>query len=166
MIKRIDNFLSEDVISTVQKIVQDNIDSPKWKTSMFWQEEIKKSSTIIPLFNLNEFVEVKELILKHYEPYLNLTDFKNFYLTYYIWPPLSYIPFHYDGTYKVASTIYLNKKWDRDHGGLFMCKNGEDYLAITPKYNHCIINTNDEIHGTTLTTSNAPKRETLQIFFS
>ena len=166
MIKRIDNFLSENIIVNIKKIVEDNLDSTNWKTSMFWQEQIKKSSAVLPLFNLDNFSEIKELILDFYKPYLNFKNFKNFHLTYYIWPPLSYIPFHYDGSYKIASTIYLNKNWDRDHGGLFMCKNGEDYLAITPKYNHCIINTNDEIHGTTLTTTDAPKRETLQIFFS
>jgi hypothetical protein len=165
MIKRIDNFLSENIITDIKKIVA-NTNSKNWKTSMSWEEAIKKSSVIVPVFNLNDFFEVKESILKYYEPYLNLKNFKNFYLLYYLWPPLSYIPFHYDALHKIASTIYLNKKWDRDHGGLFMCKNGEDYLAITPKYNHCIINTNDEIHGTTLTTIDAPKRETLQIFFS
>ena len=149
MIKRIDNFLSENIIVNIKKIVEDNLDSTNWKTSMFWQEQIKKSSAVLPLFNLDNFSEIKELILDFYKPYLNFKNFKNFHLTY-----------------KIASTIYLNKNWDRDHGGLFMCKNGEDYLAITPKYNHCIINTNDEIHGTTLTTTDAPKRETLQIFFS
>jgi len=165
MIKRIDNFLSENIITDIKKIVA-NTNSKNWKTSMSWEEKIKKSSVIVPIFNLNDFYEIKESILKYYEPHLNLKNFKNFYLLYYLWPPLSYIPFHYDDLHKIASTIYLNKKWDRDHGGLFMCKNGEDYLAITPKYNHCIINTNNEIHGTTLTTIDAPKRETLQIFFS
>jgi hypothetical protein len=166
MIKRINNFLSEDIITQIQNIIRENINSPNWKTSMFWQEPIKKSSSVVSIFDLGNYISIKELILKHYEPHLDLKKFKDFYLLYYIWPPLSYIPFHFDEYSKIASTIYLNKNWDKDHGGLFMCKKDDDYLAITPKYNHCIINSSDEIHGTTLTTTDAPKRETLQIFFS
>ena len=86
----------------------------------------------------------------------------------------SFIPFHSDKGYKLASTTYLNHDWELNWGGFFLY---EDYDGIIhaehPEYNKMIILAADNRkikeplnHGTTITSQGAKVRISLQIFFS
>ena len=88
-------------------------------------------------------------------------------VNYYRWPPHSYIPMHDDGHRVAAATIYLNKEWYPNWGGLFLYKRDEDPQINTffPSYNCCVINNNQILHGTSAVTSEAQDRETVQVFW-
>jgi hypothetical protein len=116
------------------------------------------------MFSLNQEKKYFDKIINRYKKSINIKDLSIF-ITYYVWNNLSYIPFHNDGNYCMASTIYLNETWSEDDGGLFLYKTNKDIKAIVPEFNKCIINKNNIIHGTTLTTTVSPYRETLQLFF-
>jgi len=73
---------------------------------------------------------------------------------------------HNDSNYEYGCTIYLNKYWDIDWGGLYIWKEGDKLNIEKPEFNKLIINKGNTKHGTTLLNYNAPEeRLTLQVFF-
>jgi hypothetical protein len=76
----------------------------------------------------------------------------------------SFIPWHNDYNYKYTGTIYLNKEWNKNLGGLFIYEDGEELKCIEPKFNSGIFFEPPMGHTTSLTAINAPLRESLQIF--
>jgi len=163
-IKQFNNFLDIDFINDIKKEVYQNIGEPNWKNSLCWDPSVRKSSTVVLIFGLNDFFknELKNKFVYFFPELIN----KLIYVNYYIWPNLSFIPFHADGGKYMGATIYLNENWDKDNGGLFLYEDNEEIKAIIPEFNKCIVNDLKTNHATTLTTMGAPYRETLQIFFN
>jgi|TARA_R100001460_G_scaffold63470_1_gene103692 Rps23 Pro-64 3,4-dihydroxylase Tpa1-like proline 4-hydroxylase len=166
MIDYYENVVSEKFIDQINEYVEyKKNNSGEWRTSLYWPENIKKTSTVVPILSLEHIPDVKNYLKKIYAKLIPETENLDIKISYYLWGPLSYIPFHCDEKRSVTSTIYLNKTWDVDHGGFFMYMHEGKYNAIPPKYNSCVITTKNLLHGTTLTTTDAPFRKTLQIFF-
>lgn len=161
----INNFLEKELIIDIKKHVRNNANNFNWRTNLGWDNSIIKSSAQVSMFSLNQEKKYFNEIINKYKKIINIKDLTIF-ITYYVWNNLSYIPFHNDGSYCMASTIYLNEVWSEDDGGLFLYKTNKDIKVIIPEFNKCIINKNNIVHGTTLTTKVAPYRETLQLFFS
>ena len=84
----------------------------------------------------------------------------------YLWTKGSYIPVHNDGSYSKAATIYLNKEWSYNDGGMFNWynKDEEKWNAVLPSFNLCLLNDKLQLHGTSPVTSENNVRITLQIF--
>jgi Rps23 Pro-64 3,4-dihydroxylase Tpa1-like proline 4-hydroxylase len=106
----------------------------------------------------------------------------------YYWMPGSHIPWHNDGIYPGGISIYLNESWDKNHGGLFLYMDYNNYnkavnddkdddddddddddhtptiKAIVPEQNLAVYQKGGRMHATTATTSSSPVRKTLQIF--
>ena len=78
----------------------------------------------------------------------------------------SFIPWHDDGGHKFTCTAYLNKEWHPDLGGYFIYQDGEDKKALVPEYNMAVSFVPPIGHTCSITASNAPLRESLQIFVS
>lgn len=170
MIRYHENVLDPRFIDELDKFVQAKKDKKEWQTNLFWPEYIIKSSTVVPVLSLDHVDTIRNYLREVYNKILPESSKHKMEINYYLWPPLSYIPFHDDSHKLIASTIYLNKTWDINHGGFFMYLENhnyhhENYKSIPPKYNSCVINDNKIKHGTTLTTMDAPIRKTLQIFF-
>jgi Rps23 Pro-64 3,4-dihydroxylase Tpa1-like proline 4-hydroxylase len=164
MIKIINNFLQEDTLNKIHDFIKKNLQEPVWRNNLAWNTEIRKSSYpvwILPLNN-NLNLEIKNNFIKHNFDVNNLKITAQFYC----WTPLSYIPFHNDDQKKLSATIYLNKIWKKDWGGLFIYEEKDNLQAIAPSFNKCIINNSFVEHSVTLTTIDSPYRETIQIFFS
>lgn len=96
----------------------------------------------------------------------------------YSWLPGSGIAWHPDYGNKSSMTIYLNREWRPDHGGYFCWKDwGEDLPQHTydyaptegrirmPQFNHYVYMNDAEWHCTTITSTLAPPRLSLQMFF-
>ena len=85
----------------------------------------------------------------------------------------SYIPWHEDGNNQFVTTIYLNQEpWNRNWGGALLYENkNKEIMAEFPEYNKMIVQSggfnvdNNMRHTTTITSSLAAPRVTLQIFF-
>ena len=164
MIRIIDNFLDETLLENVFSFISLNCNRNVWRTSLSWNQDIVLDSNIVQLLPLTENSIQKRLEDKYTEMSSLTGKYTDFSFHVYIWPKLTYIPFHTDGHTSFASTIYLNKKWSKDYGGLFLYEKNEELLAVEPRYNRCIINPNAILHGTSMTTFNAPPRITIQVF--
>ncbi len=97
----------------------------------------------------------------------------NFYCGIHIFLSGSYIPWHDDEIYKFVTTTYLNQEpWDWNWGGALLYENkNKEIMAEFPEYNKMIVQSggfnvdNNMSHTTTITSSLAAPRVTLQTFF-
>lgn len=89
---------------------------------------------------------------------------------YYEWHRGSYIPWHHDYNYDFGATIYLNKEWDVEDGGIFFyTKTGDvsDLKCIYPKYNTLVLNDSKEQHHVSLVNYHSKtERKTIQIWIN
>jgi hypothetical protein len=82
----------------------------------------------------------------------------------YVWTKDSYIPRHTDSHFGKAVTVYLNRVWEYDDGGMFMWQDGEEWKAVLPAFNLCTVNEGGLNHGTAPVKTTARFRITIQCF--
>ena len=85
----------------------------------------------------------------------------------YAWTRLSYIPWHNDEHRKDAVTVFPNREWDRNMGGLFLYETEPDgtIQAMVPRFNCALRNSGHILHATTPVYLEAPEpRFTIQLF--
>jgi hypothetical protein len=153
----IDNFLQKLIIKS-QKY------KPIWKSNINWGKNIVKGSSLVLAYELNkiDLTYIKSKFVKLDKSFKDKEIIGHFY----IWTRGSQIPFHNDTNYTHGCTIYLNKNWDIDWGGLYLWLKDDKLNAEKPEFNKLIINTNNTRHGTSIINYNAPEeRLTLQVFF-
>jgi Rps23 Pro-64 3,4-dihydroxylase Tpa1-like proline 4-hydroxylase len=156
MIEVVDNILSKD---TLTKVIEHNnkmnMRSLCTNSLHHWREEIIHFSKEVRIYNLDENSEEYKLIEK------DVGKCKG--ILYYYWQPGSYIAWHHDQMHDKAITIYLNDEWNYKDGGLFQYMD-KDIKTIIPKHNRGVIQTGFVEHSTTITTTDAPIRKSIQIF--
>jgi hypothetical protein len=76
----------------------------------------------------------------------------------------SFVPWHGDDKYLFTVTVYLNKEWDINFGGLFIYEENKELKCLLPKYNTAVNFIPPMGHTTSATNINATLRESLQIF--
>jgi|TARA_R110000824_G_C14885170_1_gene643858 Rps23 Pro-64 3,4-dihydroxylase Tpa1-like proline 4-hydroxylase len=157
-----EKILPVNLIQDIKEYV--NKERPQTTNYSFWDKTIIRDSARVDIFHLSD-TPFKAEVIKCFENYVDINKYSTSYVNYYKWLPGSFIPFHTDGFYRLSSTIYLNEHWDKDYGGLFLYEKNNEIRGFVPKYNHAVINTNTLWHSTSIISANAPKRETLQIFF-
>ena len=155
------NFLDQNLLKEINNFALSHLHLNCWRTSHFWKPVIKRATAPISILEIPEKMNklIQEIFRKKSLKWKNL----NIHCMFYLWPPGSYIGWHYDNTYKFGATIYLNEKWNIDHGGLFMYMNKNNIKAITPVYNQCIVPVKTK-HSVTLLTPDSDLRRTIQIF--
>ena len=161
----ISNILSKDTLVKIQKHNTDIFTSANLVTSTtFWGQNIIEYSKDVLIYELPK--ESKEFELLKSD--INLVNNKNRIesILYYYWKPGSYIPWHSDSIYSSALTIYLNKEWNYNWGGLFQYFDGDDIISVTPKYNMGVYQESTLPHSTTITNKDTAIRKTIQVFFN
>lgn len=96
-----------------------------------------------------------------------LPSYKNVEVLQYIWDRNSSISLHNDLCYKFGATIYLNKEWDINDGGLFVWVDSQsNSLRVNkPEYNTMVLNDQGEDHLVTIVSPFVRQpRYTIQIF--
>ena len=87
---------------------------------------------------------------------------------FYNWHKMSGISMHEDYGHMFGATLYLNKEWNPNWGGVFIWGESKDNLtnAIIPQYNTLVINHEPMLpHLVTLISPFAPEtRKTIQIW--
>ena len=157
-----DNFLESSLIHKINEYTFKQMNKPNWNTSHRWSNAVKRfTAPIISLYLPEQFVlPIQDRFNKiKYKR----KKFKMNTLMFYVWPPNSYIGWH-DDPYNFGASVYLNKEWDIEHGGIFLYKDKEDIKGVSPVYNRCVINVEKTMHTVTMTTPDAPLRRSLQIF--
>tara|TARA_R100001443_G_scaffold96313_1_gene103116 strand:- start:831 stop:1397 length:567 start_codon:yes stop_codon:yes gene_type:complete len=160
------NVLPNKLIKEIKTYVQDTVQDKRWQTSYHWPEFIRRTP-YIPILSLDQNLSIYNQVRKIFSKLFPPSKKFGMQVNYYRWPPHSYIPMHDDGHRVAAATIYLNKEWYPNWGGLFLYKREEDPQINTffPSYNCCVINNNQILHGTSAVTSEAQDRETVQVFW-
>ena len=160
------NFLDETFIDDfIKNIIKESQEyRPIWKSNINWGDNIVKNSSLVLAYEIN-----KENLNYIKSKFIELNDkFKDKEIVghFYIWTKGSYIPMHNDSNYEYGCTIYLNKYWNIDWGGLYIWKENDKLNIEKPEFNKLIINKGNTKHGTTLLNYNVPEeRLTIQIFF-
>jgi Rps23 Pro-64 3,4-dihydroxylase Tpa1-like proline 4-hydroxylase len=165
----INNFTSPDFIAEILKENQDLMYENVWRSNLGWQNDIVSPNGVVLIRPLNDN-QKKELLqsLKIHD--LVPTD-KQIELDAqaYMWHNLSFIPWHSDkendDEVRYAATLYLNKEWNNNWGGLFLYKKNDNIYAEAPRFNLLVFNDQNYEHATSMLTSNAPFRYTIQLFW-
>lgn len=164
----VSSFLPQNLITEIELYVDNSkkIKSKSWCNNSMWDNDIVKNSGLVAILTLPNFSKEIKNIFNSFDKKF---DEYSINVLYYEWYRGSYIPWHNDGNHCCGATIYLNKSWDIEDGGIFMYYDDEDQKnlkCISPKYNNLIINENNEFHHVSLINYHSKEtRKTLQIWF-
>lgn len=162
-IKRYSNFFNQEEIQTLLHesfYIFSNKESKYFTNFTRWQPEIIKDSGVVLMYPLTNDLKSFSIINNKFKTSPDGISF-------YYWTSKSYIPWHDDEGRSKACTLYLNKEWDKNWGGYFLAEDKEsNTIAIKPEYNLLIEQTGNLWHSTTPTTSFAPIRATVQMFWN
>ena len=149
-------FLEPSLLKPIDEYIKQRWNRYEWRTSMDWGVNIKRFSTPVGILQVPEefCTPIKKLFNRS-------IDDKG--IMFYFWPPGSYIGWHNDQGYSFGATIYLNKTWDINHGGIFLYQEGKSLKAYQPTYNTCVINDKKTSHCISITAPDAPLRTTIQV---
>ena len=146
MIKIKRNFFDNDLIDSLSSFAIKSYKSNKLRTNFSsWNDGIVQHSSVVLIYDIFHDNEIYKKLCKKF-------DTEDYNFTFQYWTQGSYIPWHNDGYAAEAGTVYLNKKWNLDWGGLFMWMDdsSKKIYAEKPEYNKLIFlsgNIND--HSTT-----------------
>jgi len=166
--KIIPNFLKGDMLEYAEELFS-NFPDPKYT----WVK-----SEFVPN---NHHVEYHTDVSEHskYEPlrkylYDNLKEIigdDNYRLIFYgrAWESGARHIWHNDvretNIDTIAVTIYMNKHWEIDWGGLHLYEENGDRKFYVPTYNDAIITYSPQMHAVSTIDRDADMRKTIQIFF-
>jgi len=165
----IDHFTSPKFIDEILKENGDLMYENIWRSNLGWQNDIISPNGVVLIRPLND--NQKKELLQSLKMHDLVPAEKQIELDAqaYMWHNLSFIPWHNDkdsyDDIRFAATLYLNKDWDDNWGGLFLYKKEGQILAEAPKYNKLVFNDQNYEHATSMLTSNAPFRFTVQLFW-
>lgn len=164
MITILDDFLEKNELENIFFYIQNNVQKPVWRNNLAWDAQIRRSSNPVWILPINDELNlnIKNQFIK------NNFNVQHLKITaqFYCWTPLSHIPFHNDDQKILSATIYLNKVWDKNYGGLYLYEENSNIKAVIPKFNRCVINDSSVEHAVSIISMDAPYRETIQIFFT
>ena len=136
-------------------------------TNLKWHESLTTNSGLVLCIRPSDQIEkqIEDILLE--KQILNLEKEKKISetgISINVWGRGSYITAHPDLNYSKAITIYLNKQWNYNDGGIFHWQNFEskEWNSISPTFNKAVINESGIMHGVSPVQSNF--RITLQIF--
>jgi hypothetical protein len=158
----IDNILPEGLCEKILNDYGDKLQVDRTNRHS-WPDSIMAPTTGLVLINdLDK--DLSSEIIEHITNSTNFTTDTNKGM-FYRWTPLAYITKHTDYGYAQAISIYLNKDWETDDGGIFMYRMNKDdnWIGVEPIYNRACISYGDIEHWTTPVTGNKD-RKSIQIF--
>jgi|688.fasta_scaffold15232_9 hypothetical protein len=144
--------------------------SDSWKVSTFaWPRYATLGISgnclfrkVNPELRLEILEEIKDIL-----PYCNKIS-----MNYHVTLPNGGIALHDDSNHKFGATIYLNKEWHINHGGLFVWQEEQEdgssiMKALVPECRSLVLNDIHEGHVVTLVSNYLPEpRISIQIFGS
>ena len=161
------NILESDLfqlVDSTSKKLLDSADSKIWNT---WSEQIRDWSKPVNIIDVPSDLQEKVYDdLKLHHLHMGGDVFVPTNMMFYYWLPGSYIPWHRDSSHEAGMTLYLNNNWLIKYGGLFNYYKENSIRGIKPKKNLGVLQVGGIGHSTTIISSTAPIRRTLQIFFA
>jgi hypothetical protein len=160
-----DKFFDDALYSECYEYSISKVGSPEisFRTNYIWEPGIVKDSNLVLIHDLNTDNVLYKKISDIIKTKCQIDTIKT--IMFYYWTPGSHIPWHTDGNHNGGITIYLNKSWDEDWGGIFLYKDGDLISGLYPKQNRCVMQHGGIPHSVAPTTKNSDVRLTIQIFF-
>jgi hypothetical protein len=148
VIRTYNNVLDEHLIKNVMDYFKSILSENVWSSSIGWDQSLSLLSSNVVTHTIFDKFLAKE-IKNSIEKVLNI-DFEKedlaFVPSIYVWGGGSYITWHPDNRYPYNGTIYLNKEWNSDDGGVFLYKDNQtkEIKGIEPTYNSMVVNSGTE----------------------
>jgi len=149
--KIINDVLSFSTYYDCLKELSENFNKRSWSSSLFmWSKEIHdgiKGSCMSSLVS----EELSKKIESDIKPHLTKT-YTGLYIQFHVFQYYSGVSVHDDGDRKFGATIYLNKQWDANWGGIFLWKENEKdeiMKGVLPKRNMMVLNDEKQLHMVT-----------------
>lgn len=159
----VQGFLPLDLLEKVRQVPRKTDRHRSNITS--WDQGLIQASAPVLLFDLPDDLreEVKRVVDVRY-PAMAVEELTGAVFT--AGGKLSYLPYHYDSSYKMAITVYLNDLWMKDYAGALIYLNDEtlEHHAVYPEFNKAVVIVPPVSHCTIMPNLHAPMRESLQIF--
>ena len=156
------NFLPLELIKAINAFVSHNARVAHWYSNLSWQEDtVQQGNGISTLRIPGHFEEKLKQLYTDYNPELKG---KKLLAEYCVGPGGSYVPWHYDDNYgikKIGSTIFLNKKWDRNEGGLYLYEKNNNIYGEVPEFNKMILNDHTLYHALSMVATKAVQPSTV-----
>ena len=144
MIKIYKNFFDSDCLKYIEESIQKRKNTSNLRTSYYnWHQNIIHESTPVMVYDLKD----ADILLKPLKEVIHFE--KKVHFMIYHWPVGSYIPWHNDGHASFTATLYCNKYWDENWGGLFLYKEKDKIFAEVPEWNKLVVQTDKDLHSTT-----------------
>ena len=166
MIKVFKNFIPKSLVSEINLFTQSHAKNNVWSISnLTYSPDLVEASTPIFCMSLHENIvkKITKLYTKKFKEFKN----KTFNMDYKIYSPNSYITWHGDDEYIAGSTIYLNREYYENDGGIFLYRDEKnDIRGLEPTYRSMVLNYKDKNRHCVTAISPKPRflRETIQIF--
>jgi len=157
------NVCDQDFLDLIHDDLNIRLQGPTDLSSKGYDESLRIGieTDIVVLRVENHIASMMRKVLIKILPDIRLYDIK---FTYQIMPYNAGISKHQDINKPFAATLYLNKVWDLNYGGLLVYED-KGLRAYCPAYNTLILNTEKTLHLVTPVTKAAPEyRYTLQCF--
>ena len=148
MIKIYKDFFDSDCLEYIEEQIKRSKNTNNLRTTYpqelgGWPHFIVHNSTPVMIYDIPDNGPLTKRLSE-------VIDIKNeVHFMIYYWPTGSYIPWHNDGHAEFTATVYMNKFWDRDWGGLFLYEEGDKILAEVPEWNKLVIQRETTMHSTT-----------------
>jgi 2OG-Fe(II) oxygenase superfamily len=162
-IKIIENFLPDELYNECNDYSIHLLKNDKntFRTNHMWDYSVKLDSATVLVHNINNaelMNKLSNIVKEKFDREINE-------IMFYYWMPCSHIPWHNDDGHLGGITIYLNEKWDNNHGGIFLFNDGTHIHGIYPHQNRAIEQYGNVYHSVCPTTMNSDIRRTIQMFF-
>ena len=149
MIKIYKDFFDPDCLKYIEDQIEKSKNTASLRTSYptnAWDFSIIHESTPVMVYDMYD----ADILLKRLKEIIDIEKTAHFMI--YYWPVGSYIPWHNDTHTSFTATLYCNRFWDKNWGGLFLYEEEDKILAEVPEWNKLIIQTDKDWHSSTSVT--------------
>lgn len=158
------NVLKPNTLDSILKEIDSGKKKNIWRpASLLWHRDLLATYSGECLTrNLSR--DLVEDIMKDVQSFL--PEHSATHMCMNMWLKGSGITFHNDANYAFGATIYLNKKWNPDDGGIFIWEVGRrQYRGVCPEFNTMVLNNLGQHHQVTAISPYAKEnRISIQIF--
>lgn len=159
------NFLDVELYNecydySISKLTSSDL---SFKTNHHWHRDLIKDSNLVLINVLSNENHLHQKISDTIKQKCKVDTLSLIQFCY--WSQGSHIPWHNDASHNGGITIYLNKSWDENWGGIFLFKDSDTITGIYPNPNRCIMQCGGISHTVVPTTNNSEIRLTIQVFF-
>jgi hypothetical protein len=146
MIKIYKDFFDSDCLEYIGKQIERSQHTSNFRSSyptINWGERIVQESAPVMIYDMVD-PDILQKRLKEVYP----TE-KDMHFMIYYWPVGSYVAWHPDNHVEMTASVYMNKYWNRDWGGLFLYEEGDKILAEIPEWNKLVLQSPPVPHAST-----------------